>query len=78
MQTFLRCERQTLYRLPKSGAIVFSIHTYRYPIRQLKEEGCGEDLAAAIEGLEDGNVPLMARYKRVPVWGEAVKEYLRS
>ncbi|KAM5443448.1 hypothetical protein MferCBS31731_001221 [Microsporum ferrugineum] len=49
-----------------------------YPIRQLKEEGCGEDLAAAIEGLENGNVPLMARYKRVPVWGEAVKEYLRS
>ncbi|EGE01541.1 hypothetical protein TEQG_00587 [Trichophyton equinum CBS 127.97] len=76
--TFLRCERQTLYRLPKSGAIVFSIHTYRYPIRQLKEEGSGEDLAAAIEGIENGNVPLMAEYKKVPVWGEAVKKYLRS
>ncbi|EZF29016.1 hypothetical protein H109_01419 [Trichophyton interdigitale MR816] len=76
--TFLRCERQTLYRLPKSGAIVFSIHTYRYPIRQLKEERSGEDLAAAIEGIENGNVPLMAEYKKVPVWGEAVKKYLRS
>ncbi|EFQ99647.1 hypothetical protein MGYG_02660 [Nannizzia gypsea CBS 118893] len=76
--TFLRCERQTLYRLPKSGAIVFSIHTYRYPIRQLKEEGSGDDLAAAIEGIENGNVPLMAEYKKVPAWGEAVKEYLRS
>lgn len=78
MQTFLRCERQTLYRLPKSRAIVFSIHTYRYPIRQLKEEGSGEDLAAAIEGIENGNVPQMAEYKKVPAWGEAVKEYLRN
>ncbi|KAK2877062.1 hypothetical protein FQN49_001446 [Arthroderma sp. PD_2] len=76
--TFLRCERQTLYRLPKSGAIVFSIHTYRYPIRQIKEEGSGEELAAAIDGIEAGNIPQMGKYKRVPVWGKAVKEYLRS
>ncbi|EEP82556.1 predicted protein [Uncinocarpus reesii 1704] len=76
--TFLRCERQTLYRLPTSGALVFSFHTYRYPIQQIKDEGSAEDLALAIDGFEAGNVPLMARYKRVPAWGEAVKEYLRS
>ncbi|KAF3483823.1 uncharacterized protein GIQ15_03147 [Arthroderma uncinatum] len=76
--TFLRVERQTLYRLPKSGAIVFSIHTYRYPIQQIKEEGSGEDLAAAIDGIETGNIPHMGKYKRVPVWGQAVKDYLRS
>ncbi|EER26447.1 hypothetical protein CPC735_006190 [Coccidioides posadasii C735 delta SOWgp] len=76
--TFLRCERQSLYRLPTSGALVFSFHTYRYPIQQIKEEGSGEDLAAAIDGFEAGSTPLIGRYKRVPAWGEAVKAYLRS
>ncbi|TPX19670.1 hypothetical protein DIZ76_017462 [Coccidioides immitis] len=78
LKTFLRCERQTLYRLPTSGALVFSFHTYRYPIQQIKEEGSGEDLAAAIDGFEAGSTPLIGRYKRVPAWGEAVKAYLRS
>lgn len=74
----LRCERQTLYRLPDSGALVFSLHTYRYPLRQIKDAGSGEDLAVAIDGIPDGSVPRMAKYKRIPVWGEAVKAYLRS
>ncbi|WEW55137.1 hypothetical protein PRK78_000565 [Emydomyces testavorans] len=45
---------------------------------QIKDEGSGDDLVVAIEGLENGNEPLMAQYKRVPAWGEAVKQYLRS
>ena len=76
--TYLRCERQTVFRLPTSEAIVFSFKTYRYPIREIKEEGLGEELAEAIDGLKGGNVPGMHLYKRGVVWGEAVKKYLRS
>lgn len=77
-KTVLRCERQTLHRLPESKALVFAFKTFQYPIRQIKEEGNGEMLAAAIEGLSDGSVPRMAYYKRGVVWGNAVREFLRS
>ncbi|KAK7514645.1 uncharacterized protein IWZ02DRAFT_430824 [Phyllosticta citriasiana] len=75
----MRCERQTLHRLLENqDVIVFSFKTYQYPLRQLKEEGAGEDLASAIEGLSKGNVPQMAWYKRAVIWEDVVKEYLRS
>lgn len=77
-KTFLRCERQTLHRLPQTKALVFAFKTYLYPLREIKEEGKGEELAAAIEGLETGSVPQMMFYKRGVVWGEAVKRFLRS
>ncbi|RHZ66882.1 heme-dependent oxidative N-demethylase family protein [Aspergillus thermomutatus] len=76
--TVLRCERQTLHRLPRSKALVFAFHTYTYPLRSIKEEGLGEELATAIDGLKAGNVPGMHWYKRGSVWGEAVKHFLRS
>lgn len=57
---------------------MFTFHTYTYPIKEIKDEGLGEDLAASIDGLRDGNVPGMHVYKRGPAWGEAVKEYLRN
>ncbi|KAL5357710.1 hypothetical protein BJX96DRAFT_23481 [Aspergillus floccosus] len=77
-QTVLRCERQTLHRLPRTGALVFGFHTYTYPIQSIKDEGLGEELAAAIDGLKEGNVPQMHWYKRGAVWGDAVKHFLRS
>ncbi|OQE31053.1 hypothetical protein PENFLA_c002G04490 [Penicillium flavigenum] len=77
-QTLLRCERQTLHRLPVSKALVFTIHTYVYPIKQIKDEGSGEDLANAIEGLKKGNVPEMHTYKKGDMWGEALKDFLRD
>ena len=64
--------------MPKSKAVVFAFKTYLYPIRQIKEEGLGAELAEAIDGLKAGNTPGMHFYKRGSVWGEAVKEYLRS
>lgn len=77
--TFMRCERQTLHRLPKSKALVFAFKTYLYPIREIKEvDGLGEELAQAVDGLKEGSVPAMHFYKRGAVWGEAVKRYLRS
>lgn len=77
-KTFLRCERQTLHRLPTSQALVFAFKTYLYPLSEIKEEGLGEELATAIDGLKEGNVPQMHFYKRGAEWGEAVKRYLRS
>ncbi|KAF2803688.1 uncharacterized protein BDZ99DRAFT_511851 [Mytilinidion resinicola] len=77
-ETVLRCERQTLHRLPKSQALVFAFRTYQYPIRAVKEEGSGEALADAIDGLSSGSVPGMAVYKRGVVWGRAVKAFLRT
>jgi hypothetical protein len=67
-----------LHRLPKTKALVFSFKTYLYPLRDIKEERLGEDLAQAIDGLKEGSVPEMHFYKRGVVWGEAVKAYLRS
>ncbi|KAF1959549.1 hypothetical protein CC80DRAFT_489670 [Byssothecium circinans] len=77
-QTRLRCERQTVHRLPRTGAVVFAFKTYQYPVEELRDEGVGEELAMAIEGLGEGNVPGMTVYKRQVVWGEKVKRFLRG
>lgn len=74
----LRCERQTLHRLPDSNALVFAFKTYQYTLAEVKAEGSGLELATAIEGLGSGNVPEMVYYKRGVVWGDKVKGYLLS
>ncbi|CAD6441585.1 205a80d9-7c57-4702-bc4f-138470d155a5 [Sclerotinia trifoliorum] len=76
--THLRCERQLVHRLPQTKALVFSFKTYLTPLAQVKEEGLGEELAEAIDGLRKGSVPEIHYYKRGVVWGEKVKQYLRS
>ncbi|KAJ4349359.1 uncharacterized protein N0V89_007973 [Didymosphaeria variabile] len=68
-QTFLRSELQTLSRLPKTGAVLFTIKTYMYNICEIKEEGRGCEFAEAIEGLRKGNVPGMWEYKGAERWG---------
>jgi hypothetical protein len=99
-KTVLRCERQTLHRLPVSRAIVFAFkvrlqsilcfwrrdckretdkdQTYQYPIQELRDEGSGEMLAEAIDGMATGSVPRMTVYKRQVVWGPKVKAFLRG
>jgi hypothetical protein len=74
----LRCERQTLHRLERTGALVFGFKTYLYPLSDVKREGLGEEMAVAIEGLSKGSVPGMAVYKRGVVWGRKVCEFLRQ
>ncbi|KAJ4346080.1 hypothetical protein N0V95_005696 [Ascochyta clinopodiicola] len=76
--TFLRCERQTLHRLPESKAIVFAFKTYQYPIAELRDEGSGEALCEAIDGVETGSVPDMAVYKNQAAWADKVKAFLRG
>ena len=77
-QARLRCEVQTLTRLPKTQAILFSFKTYLYEVTELKAEGIGPQLADAIEGMKHGNAPEMYKYKGAVRWGRSVCEYLRS
>ncbi|KAH6896051.1 hypothetical protein B0T10DRAFT_545620 [Thelonectria olida] len=77
-KTFLRIELQTLTRLPKTRAILFSFKTYLYPVQQIKDEGLGAAFADAVEGLQKGNAPGMWTYKSAVRWGKSVCEYLRS
>lgn len=77
-KTYFRVELQTLTRLPRTRHVLFSFKTYLYPLREIKEEGMGPDLAAAIGGIGSGNAPGMRKYKGAERWGERVREYLLS
>ncbi|KAL7788596.1 hypothetical protein V8C37DRAFT_387937 [Trichoderma ceciliae] len=77
-QAYARIELQTLSRLPKTRAVLFSFKTYLYALQDLKKEGLGPQVADAIEGLKTGNAPGMWRYKGAPQWGEPICRYLRS
>jgi hypothetical protein len=45
----LRTERQTLRRLPKTGAIIFTIRTYLFPVEELgKERGVPGRMASSV------------------------------
>lgn len=74
----MRCELQTLSRLPETKAILFSFKTHLYTLDEIKAEGLGPQLANAIDGLKQGNAPGMWTYKGAIRWGKKVKEYLRS
>jgi len=74
----LRCERQTLMRLPSSGALVFAFKTYLTRLEEVKEEGSGDALAEATEGFLRGSVPEMEVYKRAVVWGDVVRKFLKE
>lgn len=76
-KTFLRVELQTLTRLPRTRALLFSFKTYMYPLREIVEDGLGEELAVAVEGLGKGNAPGMGGYKGSERWGGRVCELLR-
>lgn len=74
----VRCELQSLHRLPKTKAVIFAFHTYMYPLEDLKKDGTAQDLVDAIAGLDQGNVPGMAKYKRREEWAARVVEFLKS
>lgn len=69
----LRAERQTLRRLPKSGAIIFVVRTYFHPITEVAEEDYVPGrLASAIRSWGDD----VAHYKGRERYGEVLLEYL--
>jgi len=71
-----RAEYQTLIKLPKSKAIVFSIRTYQRYLEDFKNYPSSDanGLVRAIENL----VPEMYVYKGAEFWKEAALTYLRN
>jgi hypothetical protein len=68
----IRHERQTLRRLPRSGAVMFMVRTYLTPVKDLQEER--DNLFALREAVEAWP-PGMARYKGRHVWGDVLAEF---
>lgn len=51
----LRTERQTLRRLPRSGAVIFTIRTYLFPVEELvREPGVAARFASAVRSWPEG------------------------
>jgi len=69
----LRTERQTLRRLPKSGAILFMVRTYVFPITELaKERGVPARMASAIRSWPAD----VAKYKGQALYKDVLLGYL--
>ncbi|KAJ3990373.1 hypothetical protein F5890DRAFT_1481462 [Lentinula detonsa] len=69
----LRTERQTLRRLPLSGAIVFTIRTYLFPVEELaKEPGIPARMASAMRSWPED----VRRYKGNGLYEKVMLEYL--
>ena len=70
---FIRCERQTLRRLPKTGWILFTIKTYVDPISMLGSlPDAAAGLASAVRELPEGT----RRYKNIAPYQAALLHYL--
>ncbi|KAF9807489.1 hypothetical protein IEO21_08185 [Rhodonia placenta] len=69
---YLRTERQTLRRLPRTGGIVFTIRVYQTPVVQLAQEpGVPGRLASSVRGWSEE----VAQYKDLFAY-EDILEYL--
>ena len=69
----VRSERQTLRRLPETGAIVFTIGVYLAPLGSLSDENVAR-LAAAVEGVSAGE----SERRSAPHYAEALRAYAQS
>lgn len=48
------------------------------PLSEIKSEGSAEAMISAIDGLAVGNAPGIHFYKKVGVWGDSVREFLKN
>ena len=70
---YFRSERQSLRRLPRSGAVVFTIRTYFEPVTEIvREPYVPGRLASAVRSWGED----VARYKGRERYGEVLLEYL--
>jgi hypothetical protein len=68
-------ERQTLSRLPQTGAIMFTIRTYQHPLGDIAAvPGAAASLRETLAVLPDA----VAAYKGISVFREALEGYLCS
>ncbi len=70
---FLRVERQALARLPRTGAILFTIHTYNYAMSEVCADAAR---AAMLAGFLQTTPEPMLRYKGVLPFYEPLLVYL--
>jgi hypothetical protein len=72
---FVRVERQTIRRLPASGAVLFTIRVWRHPLAALDADAARRTaFAAAWRGAD----PEFRSYKRLAAYDALVEAYLRS
>ena len=72
---FLRVERQTLIRLPRSGSVLFAIRVHSYPLRRvLAVPGAASGLDAAVRALPE----VVGRYKSLPAFRDALLDCLAA
>jgi len=70
---YLRVERQTLRRLPQSGAILFGIRVHSYPLaRAITTPEAASRLAEAVRALPEATV----HYKSLKAFGPALLAWL--
>ncbi len=72
---YYRTERQTLSRLPRSGAVLFTIHTHRAPLASLAADPAW---AAGLLGMLRSTPPAMIAYKGLTPYYEPLCAYLIS
>ncbi|GHO96162.1 hypothetical protein KSF_062100 [Reticulibacter mediterranei] len=72
---FLRLERQTLSRLPRTGCILFTIHTYQAPLDTVIESA---DVARRIAGVVRTMPEEMQRYKGIALFLDPLLAYLAA
>lgn len=74
-QLYIRIERQTLTRLPRSGAILFGIHTYQ---NLLAHEAADPDRAQRMAQVFSTTPAAMLAYKGITPFLPALLTYLRN
>lgn len=71
----VRHERQTLRRLPRTGAILFTVRTYMSSLKDLEDDPQSIwNLWEAIKEMP----PDIARYKGRQIWGKLIDEWCQS
>lgn len=69
----LRVERQTLQRLPKSRAILFTIRTYVTPIKEVTRD---RQIASALRTSVGSFGDDVAKYKNKSLWNSVLEKHL--
>ncbi|KAH3674633.1 hypothetical protein WICMUC_003179 [Wickerhamomyces mucosus] len=71
-EVFFRSERQTLTKLHRSKAMIFTIRAYLTSLRDIRDEGLGDQLVGGINGMQE----ILGIYKNRPKWGDAATDFL--
>jgi hypothetical protein len=71
---FLRVERETLRRFPKTNCVLFTIRTYVVPLDTVAAPAARSRLADALESMP----PDVRGYKDLALTAQSIVDYLRT